>query len=947
MDPISVASLREKMSSIGEFHFLPFVHSSKLNGFANSLSESLKYLDEGNLSANIDNRTQSVIISDLIKVFDNFCEMLKQSTKENFTSYLSSSLRAPKAEIRNLRDLCSEKFKLLGYEEVSNLFAISENDLNNQDLVDMKRMNFILNALKEQFPKNKNVIARLSSLKDVNISVEIDNSSEFHIPFIHKLPNIVVKKEDVSITKEIGRGQTGLVYKGVYNNRVVAVKKLTKPVLTPNEMLVFNREVHALITLDHPCLIKCYGFTNESPYYILTEYMENGSVFKCLSYLTPTQKSVIANDVAAGVAYLHSKYVIHRDLKSLNILLDKDYRARICDFGLSKSTIQKGPLTGLVGTTHWMAPEIIRSSPNYGDSVDVYSFGIFLWELLKGQVPYANKSPDQIANDVLRGIRPPLPDGPPKLIELIKQCWDGDPAKRPKMCKVNELLKNPEYHFQGTDEIKFKEIFSSKHNKSLSFQVNPDSPRNILKRLYSCTGQDSVNFHKVIAPALLQRGEYWREYLDLLLQNERINFDVEILKALLTFSDESDEQIRTKALLVLLRACQVCFSLIKTSPSFLISLLKFIRKPLDYLHLKNLFRYVFEILKDLQEPPPDIVNILIWAIKTYEKSASSILQCLAKAMKFDECKEDLTKEHFLFLLSYDQSVSPVLDAFILPGNSYPNDLWFVEALLETYLKPISMQYLTTIVESRRFSLHVANTIMKCECDFEDVMQIYKVLFNLGGIPEKMSVFPKFYEIAEKLIGGDEKKMALDAVYKGFNFDLFRESNLPRVISELFVDISSVNTDLLDVIMAGLFVVYKALEQDSIQEFTDQVERLKSYLFSQFESIRKPSFLCIIKAAQYIEDFDYSFLLPVAAFFVHSKNEITANTASIILKDHIEDKHVDIGNTIEIFVNNFRESSESVKVALNAFAELARSGVEVDSSLLKELSKIYQVVSMSN
>eukprot|EP01042_Synura_sphagnicola_P000002 gene2-2_t len=144
-------------------------------------------------------------------------------------------------------------------------------------------------------------------------------------------------------------------------------------------------------------------------------------------------------DICDGMAYLHSRnpVIIHRDLKSLNILVTESWIAKITDFGLSRVSTEFGSratdmMTGQIGTYHWMAPEVI-SGTMYTGKADVFSFSIIMWELLTRQTPYNGMNPVQIVAAVCNAsLRPTLPpDGPPALNALIEECWSKDPSKRP------------------------------------------------------------------------------------------------------------------------------------------------------------------------------------------------------------------------------------------------------------------------------------------------------------------------------------------------------------------------------------------------------------------------------------------------------------------------------------------------------------------------------------
>jgi serine/threonine protein kinase len=139
------------------------------------------------------------------------------------------------------------------------------------------------------------------------------------------------------------------------------------------------------------------------------------------------------------MTYLHSGKppVLHRDLKSANILLDESYTAKVCDFGLSRIKAQERSMTGNCGTVQWMAPEVLANQP-YAEPADVFSFGIIMWETLTGECPYDGMSAIQCALAVLnRDLRPPIPEWcPPSLSALIRSCLDKDPSKRPTFAQI-------------------------------------------------------------------------------------------------------------------------------------------------------------------------------------------------------------------------------------------------------------------------------------------------------------------------------------------------------------------------------------------------------------------------------------------------------------------------------------------------------------------------------
>lgn len=148
--------------------------------------------------------------------------------------------------------------------------------------------------------------------------------------------------------------------------------------------------------------------------------------------LRVSQVLKFALEVCRGMDYLHKRRIVHRDLKAANLLLDETGVVKIADFGVARVLDHTGVMTAETGTYRWMAPEVIEHQP-YGVEADVFSFGIVLWELLTGRVPYADMTPLQAAVGVVqKGLRPPLPlNCPPALAETMRACWVRDPAARP------------------------------------------------------------------------------------------------------------------------------------------------------------------------------------------------------------------------------------------------------------------------------------------------------------------------------------------------------------------------------------------------------------------------------------------------------------------------------------------------------------------------------------
>ncbi|KAK9815543.1 hypothetical protein WJX72_005453 [[Myrmecia] bisecta] len=256
---------------------------------------------------------------------------------------------------------------------------------------------------------------------------------------------------DIVLGPRIGVGSYGEVYRGIWKHTDVAVKRLLDQDLSEKALAAFRQEISITKLLKHPNIVLFMGACTIAPNLcIVTEYLPRGSLFKVLHkppLALPDHKRRVrmALDVARGMNYLHSHQppIVHRDLKSSNLLVDADSTVKVCDFGLSRvrqSTFLSSK--SQAGTPEWMAPEVLRNQM-VNEKSDVFSFGVILWELFSGQVPWAGMNPMQVVGAVGWGdARLDIPDDvPADLAQLIRQCFDL-PEQRPSFDDAIRLLKH-------------------------------------------------------------------------------------------------------------------------------------------------------------------------------------------------------------------------------------------------------------------------------------------------------------------------------------------------------------------------------------------------------------------------------------------------------------------------------------------------------------------------
>ncbi|KAL6639361.1 hypothetical protein ACP70R_023091 [Stipagrostis hirtigluma subsp. patula] len=254
--------------------------------------------------------------------------------------------------------------------------------------------------------------------------------------------------------QKLAAGSFGDLYHGTYCSQDVAIKVLKPERVSVDMLREFAQEVYIMKKVRHKNVVQFIGACTRPPILcIVTEFMHGGSIFDFLynkrgSFQLPDVLRV-ASDVSKGMNYLHQINIIHRDLKTANLLMD-DQVVKVADFGVARVKDQSGVMTAETGTYRWMAPEVIEHLP-YDHRADVFSFGIVLWELLTGKLPYEDMTPLQAAVAVVqKDLRPAIPaDTHPMLVDLLQRCWQKDPALRPTFAEIldilnaiNEVLRN-------------------------------------------------------------------------------------------------------------------------------------------------------------------------------------------------------------------------------------------------------------------------------------------------------------------------------------------------------------------------------------------------------------------------------------------------------------------------------------------------------------------------
>ncbi|KAF4318222.1 hypothetical protein BBO99_00000690 [Phytophthora kernoviae] len=262
----------------------------------------------------------------------------------------------------------------------------------------------------------------------------------------------------------ISRGGFGLVFTGTYRSRQVAIKKIRlNSDAEASQIEHFIGEITIMATLRHPRIVEFIGVAWDEVVDLsaVTELMECGDLITVLHHCCEGRyrltwgdhKATIALHIAEALVYLHSlsPVVIHRDLKSKNVLLNTEMEAKLSDFGIScERRTAEAPMAAGMGTSFWIAPEVLRGD-DYDEKADMYSFGVVLSELDTDDFPYTNTTNQpggvlqegEILQLVANGeMRPTFtPECPSSILQLAHWCLQWKPENRPSAAEVVQLFK--------------------------------------------------------------------------------------------------------------------------------------------------------------------------------------------------------------------------------------------------------------------------------------------------------------------------------------------------------------------------------------------------------------------------------------------------------------------------------------------------------------------------
>ncbi|OHT09783.1 CAMK family protein kinase [Tritrichomonas foetus] len=250
------------------------------------------------------------------------------------------------------------------------------------------------------------------------------------------------------LLEKVGSGAFATVYKALHSvtNITVALKVIAKKNLkNQNEFQLLQREVNLMKSMDHPFIASFYEVrTDDKNFYIAIEFVENGNLLDYVNNqrgLSEAQAKKIFYQLVSVLDYLHTeKHVAHRDLKAENVLLDRNFNIRLCDFGLSKAFSTDDPfLKTTCGSPAYVAPEVIKEKP-YTSAADIWSAGVLLYAMVCATLPFNGDNITLMLQQIIRW-NPPIPNSlSPELRALITRILIKEPRSR---ITINEIKGHP------------------------------------------------------------------------------------------------------------------------------------------------------------------------------------------------------------------------------------------------------------------------------------------------------------------------------------------------------------------------------------------------------------------------------------------------------------------------------------------------------------------------
>lgn len=355
--------------------------------------------------------------------------------------------------------------------------------------------------------------------------------------------NYQIDTKKFTVIKRLGGGLSGVVYlvENPDDGRQYALKSLYPSSDFDHEKYI-NREINIMIRLNHPSVIKFYGYSiDDDDVSILMQYAQKGSLLSILKLIrsgkevpgydnTVRQKILIG--IARGMMHLHKNNLVHRDIKPDNIMLDGNFNPLVADFGLARTSEKKVGMTEGAGSPYYTAPEVLEKETDYNQSIDVYSYGIMMYEIITDLVPF-HELPSQIFDNpylfservVVNEARPIFPEDfkiTEELKKLIQECWSPKPNKRPTFEEIFYKLA-----YDSGEPTNFKNLFENDDHKYYLEDVRQEEILNYVQELLDRENADQYMMKQSIIQLKEQVASIKQ---DSELAIDQIRSEIEIIK---------------------------------------------------------------------------------------------------------------------------------------------------------------------------------------------------------------------------------------------------------------------------------------------------------------------------------------------------------------------------------------------------------------------------------
>ena len=255
---------------------------------------------------------------------------------------------------------------------------------------------------------------------------------------------VTIPREELELVQRIGQGHFGTVFRAKWRMQEVAAKRLSQEER--------NKEAEFLSRLNHPNIVRFLGVADEHlDFFLILEFCEGGSLRSYLDEHRGQKLGLLfydwATEVAKAIEYLKEKQVVHKDVKSPNLLITTGNILKLADFGLAKNIHITTSRATETASYPWMAPELLRDS-KLSPSYDIYSYGVVCWELWTTDIPFEDCTvPENLVWRICREEERPLIPGdcPEPIATLLSKCWKSDWQQRPTIQYVLKVVSNNNY----------------------------------------------------------------------------------------------------------------------------------------------------------------------------------------------------------------------------------------------------------------------------------------------------------------------------------------------------------------------------------------------------------------------------------------------------------------------------------------------------------------------